>query len=129
MEPHPRNSGLDIGKYLEPMGFVRRDNLRDGVTAYTLRHVPLAAPVGFVHTTDGVHAVAWASVHVRLDATGAIPFWRVPVSPGHDECSYNDLQMDKIVRLEPDMAEPPVEATELRLPAASKRLETLCVRR
>ena len=99
--------GLNLGAYLEPMGFAPRDDVRDGVTVYSLRHLPLIKPVRF-HVEGDVEQrkeVVWANVHVRFAAMAAIPFWRVLVSPGHENSIYTNLQMAKIVRLNPETAE------------------------
>jgi len=94
------NSGLDLGQYLEPMGFYKRSNMRDGVSVYTLRHAPLEKPLRFYAEDDTVDDITWANIHVRFDAVAAIPFWRVLVSLGHEDSFFTSLQVAKIVRLD-----------------------------
>lgn len=95
------SSGLNLDHYLEPLGFTKR-SVREGVTVYTLRHVPLEKPVQFYGESGTDYDVTWANVHVRYDSKAAIPFWRVLVSPGHEDSYFVSLQMAKIVRLDPD---------------------------
>lgn len=94
------NSGLNLGHYLEPMGFSKRDDVEDGVSVYTLRHAPLMKPLRFYADDDTVDDITWANIHVRFDPTATIPFWRVLVCPGYDEVYLPCLQMAKIVRLD-----------------------------
>lgn len=97
-------SGLDLGQYLEPLGFVKRDNVRDGVIVYTLRHLALHQPVQFYADDDTEDDITWANIHVRFDPLALTPFWRVLVSPGHENSYFTNLQRAKIVRLGADIA-------------------------
>jgi len=102
------NSGMDLGQYLEPMGFIPHDAGREGVTVYKLEHFPLAAPAKFYAKEDGVSvvdSVTWANVHVRFDEGAAIPFWRVLVTPGHEDSYFPVLQRVKVVRVDAKTAE------------------------
>lgn len=100
-------SGMDLGQYLEPIGFVPHDAGREGVIVYKLKHFPLAAPAKFYAKEDGVktvESVTWANVHVRFDESAAIPFWRVLVTLGHEDSYFPDLQRFKVVRVDNETA-------------------------
>jgi hypothetical protein len=97
-------SGLDLGQYLEPMGFIKRDNVRDGVVVYGLLHLSLDRPAQYYAKDGTVQDITWANIHVRFDAVAVMPFWRVLVSPGHQDSFFTNLQRVKIVRLNPRTA-------------------------